>query len=78
MKTFFNYQHDANFDIESDASATFTELLTRHKSTVAEYLNNNYDWVSAIIVENCLDVSIVSPKCIEFNCVRYNIPDGVS
>ncbi|KAL4581407.1 hypothetical protein LXL04_017621 [Taraxacum kok-saghyz] len=44
MKTFFNYQHDANFDIESDASATFTELLTRHKSTVAEYLNNNYDW----------------------------------
>lgn len=44
MKTFFNYQHDPNFDIASDAASTFKELLTRHKSTVAEYLNNNYDW----------------------------------
>ena len=44
MKTFFNYQHDPNFDIASDAAATFKELLTRHKSTVAEYLNKNYDW----------------------------------
>ncbi|KAC9287750.1 hypothetical protein E3N88_46041 [Mikania micrantha] len=44
MKTFFRYQHDPNFDISSDAAATFKELLTRHKSTVAEYLDNNYDW----------------------------------
>ncbi|KAM0029257.1 putative armadillo-like helical protein [Helianthus debilis subsp. tardiflorus] len=44
MKTFFSYQHDPNFDISSDAAAIFKELLTRHKSTVAEYLNNNYDW----------------------------------
>lgn len=44
MKTFFHYQHDPNFDISSDAAATFKELLTRHKSTVAEYLNKNYDW----------------------------------
>ncbi|XP_071727124.1 putative MO25-like protein At5g47540 [Rutidosis leptorrhynchoides] len=47
MKTFFHYQHDPNFDISSDAAATFKELLTRHKSTVAEYLNNNYDWFFA-------------------------------
>lgn len=47
MKTFFDFQHDPNFDIESDASATFKELLTRHKSLVAEYLNNNYDWFFA-------------------------------
>ncbi|XP_076911535.1 putative MO25-like protein At5g47540 [Bidens hawaiensis] len=44
MKTFFSYQHDTNFDVASDAAATFKELLTRHKSTVAEYLDNNYDW----------------------------------
>ncbi|CAI9303974.1 unnamed protein product [Lactuca saligna] len=44
MQMFFDYQHDPNFDIESDAAATFKELLTRHKSIVAEYLNNNYDW----------------------------------
>lgn len=49
MQMFFDFQHDPNFDIESDAAATFKELLTRHKSIVAEYLNNNYDWVSVMI-----------------------------
>lgn len=44
MKTFFKYQHDPNFDISSDAAALFKELLTRHKTTVAEYLDQNYDW----------------------------------
>jgi calcium binding protein 39 len=33
-----------NFEVASDAVATFKELLTRHKSTVADYLNRNYDW----------------------------------
>ncbi|CAM6106122.1 unnamed protein product [Calypogeia fissa] len=32
-----------NFDVASDAAATFKELMTRHKSTVAEYLTKNYD-----------------------------------
>ncbi|KAL8461607.1 hypothetical protein ACS0TY_032111 [Phlomoides rotata] len=44
MKKFFDYIQFPNFDIASDAAATFKELLTRHKSTVAEFLSKNYDW----------------------------------
>ncbi|MCL7028301.1 hypothetical protein MKW94_002851, partial [Papaver nudicaule] len=44
MKKFFDYIQLPNFDIASDAAATFKELLTRHKSTVADFLKNNYDW----------------------------------
>ncbi|KAK4800380.1 hypothetical protein SAY86_020867 [Trapa natans] len=44
MKKFFDYMQLPNFDIAADAAATFKELLTRHKSTVAEFLNKNYDW----------------------------------
>ncbi|KAK8555545.1 hypothetical protein V6N13_046073 [Hibiscus sabdariffa] len=54
MKKFFVYLQNPNFDIASDVQATFKveyhfvfffyELLTRHKSTVAEFLSANYDW----------------------------------
>ncbi|KAI6704650.1 hypothetical protein NL676_007612 [Syzygium grande] len=44
MKKFFDYIQLPNFDIAADAAATFKELLTRHKSTVADFLNRNYDW----------------------------------
>ncbi|XP_071691852.1 putative MO25-like protein At5g47540 isoform X2 [Rutidosis leptorrhynchoides] len=44
IKMFFRYIQDPCFDIASDATATFRELLTRHKSTVAEFLSKNYDW----------------------------------
>ncbi|KAL9453784.1 hypothetical protein AB3S75_009402 [Citrus x aurantiifolia] len=44
MKKFFSFLQIPNFDIASDAQATFKELLTRHKSTVAEFLSKNYDW----------------------------------
>ncbi|GAV74599.1 Mo25 domain-containing protein [Cephalotus follicularis] len=44
MKKFFRYIQIPNFDIASDVQATFKELLTRHKSTVAGFLSNNYDW----------------------------------
>ncbi|XP_058081566.1 putative MO25-like protein At5g47540 isoform X1 [Magnolia sinica] len=47
MRKFFDYIQLPNFDIASDASATFKELLTRHKSTVAEFLTKNYDWFFA-------------------------------
>ncbi|KAK1297034.1 putative MO25-like protein [Acorus calamus] len=47
MKEFFKYIQLDHFDISSDALATFKELLTRHKSTVAEYLSKNYDWFFA-------------------------------
>ncbi|KAE8664527.1 Inositol monophosphatase 3 [Hibiscus syriacus] len=47
MKKFFDYIQLPNFDISADAAATFKELLTRHKSTVAEFLSRNYDWLFA-------------------------------
>ncbi|KAH9611872.1 hypothetical protein KSS87_019551 [Heliosperma pusillum] len=44
LKKFFDFIQLPNFDIAADAAATFKELMTRHKSTVAEFLSNNYDW----------------------------------
>lgn len=44
LSKFFKYIELPNFEVASDAVATFKELLTRHKSTVADYLNRNYDW----------------------------------
>ncbi|GMH14434.1 hypothetical protein Nepgr_016275 [Nepenthes gracilis] len=44
LKKFFDYIQLPNFDVSSDAAATFKELLTRHKSTVAEFLSKNYNW----------------------------------
>lgn len=41
---FFDYIQLPNFDVAADAAATFRELLTRHKSTVAEFLSEHYDW----------------------------------
>ncbi|CAN1175055.1 Putative MO25-like protein At5g47540 [Linum perenne] len=45
MKKFFDFIQLPNFDIAADAAATFKELMTRHKSTVAEFLSKNYDWL---------------------------------
>ncbi|XP_021766774.1 putative MO25-like protein At5g47540 [Chenopodium quinoa] len=47
LKKFFEFIQLPNFDIAADAAATFKELLTRHKSTVAEFLTKNYDWFFA-------------------------------
>eukprot|EP00249_Psilotum_nudum_P016487 c25850_g1_i1 orf=772-1794(+) len=47
MRKFFAYMELPNFDIASDAAATFKELLTRHKSTVSDFLMRNYDWFFA-------------------------------
>ncbi|CAK9209634.1 unnamed protein product [Sphagnum troendelagicum] len=44
LPKFFRYIELPNFEVAADAAATFKELLTRHKSTVAEYLSMNYDW----------------------------------
>ncbi|PON63593.1 Mo25-like [Parasponia andersonii] len=44
IKKFFEYIQDPNFERASDAALTFKELLTRHKSTAAEFLAKNYDW----------------------------------
>ncbi|KAM7264018.1 hypothetical protein ACFE04_001701 [Oxalis oulophora] len=57
MKKFFDYIQYPNFDIAADAAATFKELLTRHKSTVAEFLSKNYDWFFAEFNSKLLESS---------------------
>ncbi|KAK9921645.1 hypothetical protein M0R45_030148 [Rubus argutus] len=47
MNKFFDYIQLPNFDIAADAAETFKELMTRHKSMVADFLSNNYDWFFA-------------------------------
>ncbi|PWA63303.1 mo25 family protein [Artemisia annua] len=47
VKKFFKFIQLPNFDIAADAALTFKELMTRHKSTVAEFLSKNYDWFFA-------------------------------
>ncbi|KAI4992732.1 hypothetical protein ZWY2020_007045 [Hordeum vulgare] len=44
MKKFFDYIQFPDFSIASDAFKTFKELLTRHKSSAAEFFTKNYDW----------------------------------
>lgn len=40
---YFNYVEVSTFDIASDAFSTFKELLTRHKTLSAEFLDTNYE-----------------------------------
>ena len=42
---FFVYVEMSTFDVASDAFATFKDLLTKHKTIVADFLENNYDEV---------------------------------
>ncbi|XP_020103982.1 putative MO25-like protein At5g47540 isoform X1 [Ananas comosus] len=62
MKKFFDYIQNQNFDIESEAFATFKELLTRHKSTVAEFLAKNFDWFFAEYNSRLLESTIYITK----------------
>lgn len=41
----FVYVESPTFDVASDAFATFRDLLTKHKTIVAEFLESNYDLV---------------------------------
>jgi calcium binding protein 39 len=42
---FFEYVDVSTFDVASDAFATFKDLLSRHKSLVAGFLERNFDVV---------------------------------
>lgn len=42
---FFSYVELSNFDVASDAFATFKDVLTRHKPMVADFLSRNFDRV---------------------------------
>nr|GMD51310.1 putative MO25-like protein At5g47540 [Ipomoea batatas] len=56
VKRFFGYVQVPEFDVAADATSTFEELLTRHKSTVAEFLSENYEWLLGEILldrSNC-------------------------
>jgi calcium binding protein 39 len=43
LYSFPHYIEDTKFGVSCDAFANFKEILTRHKSMVAEYLEKNYD-----------------------------------
>jgi hypothetical protein len=43
------------------------ELLTRHKSTVAEFLSRNYDWVSLCFIYNLEQFSVIPMMLINFS-----------
>lgn len=43
FQLFFKYVELPNFDVASDAFATFKDLLTKHGEEVAEYLTSHYD-----------------------------------
>lgn len=47
---FFELIEQPNFDIVSDAFATFKELLTKHKLLIANFLESNYDKVLTVYV----------------------------
>lgn len=49
---FPHYIETATFGISCDAHANLKEILTRHKTMVAEYLDKNYDRVSARAVSH--------------------------
>ncbi|PIN26163.1 Conserved protein Mo25 [Handroanthus impetiginosus] len=57
MKKFFDYIQLPNFDVASDAASTFKELMMRHKSTVAEFLEENYSWFFADFNSKLLESS---------------------
>ncbi|CAJ0956443.1 unnamed protein product, partial [Mesorhabditis belari] len=40
---FFTYVEVSSFDIASDAFSTFKDLITKHKTICAEFLDTNYD-----------------------------------
>ncbi|KAJ6794262.1 calcium-binding protein 39-like [Iris pallida] len=43
FELFFKYVELPNFDIASDALATFKELLTKHENVVSQYLSAHYE-----------------------------------
>jgi len=45
FNTLYGFIEATNFDVASDAFATFKELITKHKTLSAEYLEKNYDRV---------------------------------
>ncbi|KAF8776305.1 hypothetical protein HU200_003711 [Digitaria exilis] len=47
LRGFFDYIQFPDFNIQSDVFKTFKELMTRHKSTAAEFFSKNYDWFFA-------------------------------
>ncbi|CAN8266642.1 unnamed protein product [Cochlearia groenlandica] len=47
LSKFFDFVQLPYFDVATDANKIFRELLTRHRSTVSEFLTKNYEWFFA-------------------------------
>jgi len=60
--SFFNYVEVANFDIGSDAFASFKDLLTEHKQISAEFLEKNYDRIFASYTKLLTSVNYVTRR----------------
>eukprot|EP00698_Gefionella_okellyi_P014533 TRINITY_DN4030_c0_g1_i1.p1 TRINITY_DN4030_c0_g1~~TRINITY_DN4030_c0_g1_i1.p1 ORF type:complete len:333 (+),score=89.98 TRINITY_DN4030_c0_g1_i1:39-1037(+) len=58
----FDYIDVANFDQASDAFVTFSDLLTKHKSLVAEFLDKNYDQVMTRFLELLKSANYVTKR----------------
>ncbi|XP_064945968.1 putative MO25-like protein At5g47540 isoform X3 [Musa acuminata AAA Group] len=77
VKKFFEYIQLPNFDIASDAYSTFKELMTRHKSTVAEYLSKNYEWVIDLFLLG-LEAFFLIFLIMEFNSRLLSSPNYIT
>lgn len=49
---FDTYVHLPNFDVASDSFATLKDILTRHRTVAAEFLEKEYDHVSSLSRRN--------------------------
>ncbi|KAL5721359.1 hypothetical protein ACHQM5_005012 [Ranunculus cassubicifolius] len=58
MNKFFEFLEIGNFAVSSDVWYAFTELMTRHKSTVLEFLSKNYDCFFAEYKSKLLESSV--------------------
>ncbi|ONK62875.1 uncharacterized protein A4U43_C07F9040 [Asparagus officinalis] len=69
FELFFKYVELPNFDIASDALATFKDLLTKHETAVSQYLSVHYE--EAIGISKLCDKKAILE-------VSFGIPFGAS
>jgi hypothetical protein len=63
FKEYFKKVEVSNFEVASDAFQTFKDLLTRHESILASYLQSHYDEVGGVPSARCknaADASVVA------------------
>lgn len=64
-KFFDVYVHLPNFEVGSDAFATFKDLLTRHKTLSAQFYTSHFDQVRAVVhVVWCVWITYLTRPCV--------------